>query len=360
MDNRQQLSSLQGIRALAALLVLVSHATAICMSWGVNYLGGIFYAGNLGVDLFFVLSGFIIFYIHHKDKNENGLVKKFFIKRFIRIYPIYWIALLILVPFELFIAGFGIAPENYYQIGTHIKAFLLYPQVYQPLSVSWTLTSEILFYMIFGVVLFSKFKKIAIGVFGVWVVASALTAFYVPTNYVVLCLLYPTNIEFVYGILVAYIVLNYKVKQGPLLIVTGTILSILAMANAIHGYIDIDRIFAFGIPSAMIVLGCVSLEFSRELNIPRVITYLGDASYSIYLTHFPALYLIHKLFVNLGLLNILHIQVLMTIVVIATVAFGCLFHSYIEKPLLIVLRKQLLQKKRPVVNEHTLLAKAAK
>ncbi len=341
----KNLSLLQVVRAIAAILVVFFHATELFhVIYGVNYLGGVFKEGRIGVDLFFVLSGFIIYYIHHKDKNENGLAKQFFIKRLIRVYPIYWIILFGLIPVYLLVPAIGIG-EAYSQLSTHIKAFLLIPQERGPLVVSWTLTSEILFYLMFGAMLFSKYKKVAITTFVSWMLLSALSIIFVPKNYVVNSLLYPTNIEFLYGMLVAYLVLNYHIKLEKVLILLGITGTIIAMFNAIHGYLEVNRIFAYGLPSALIILGCVSLELKQKVKTPKFLTFLGDSSYSIYLTHFPGLTFLDKVFIFLGIYNSMGYTLTLSLLISTTIMIGCVVHVLIEKPLLSLLRSKLLIKR---------------
>ncbi|MBP9743591.1 MAG: acyltransferase [Burkholderiales bacterium] len=89
----KKFNTLQSLRGIAALLVLLYHATWLSI---VNnqyvYALNIFKQGQIGVDLFFVLSGFIIAYMHWSQINlKNGVVAKYWLKRFFRIYPLYWI-----------------------------------------------------------------------------------------------------------------------------------------------------------------------------------------------------------------------------------------------------------------------------
>ena len=92
--QRPVLDSLQVLRALAALAVMGFHATELLADHGgFSLLGGFFAAGSAGVDLFFVLSGFIIY---HTARRGIG-PRVFAIKRFIRLVPIYWLVAALLI-----------------------------------------------------------------------------------------------------------------------------------------------------------------------------------------------------------------------------------------------------------------------
>jgi exopolysaccharide production protein ExoZ len=344
MSNNKNLSILQLLRGIAAVLVVLFHATGMFgVIYDSNYFGGIFKQGKIGVDLFFVLSGFIIYYIHHKDRNENGLAKKFVIKRLIRIYPIYWVTILCLLPIYFIVPSFG---EGYYKdINVIINAFLLVPQENDFLTVAWSLSYELMFYLFFGFVLFTKKRTIAKFIFGSWMVLSALSPFFKPSNFYMDFFFNTLNIEFFYGIIVAYLVLNFKIKFNITLIIVGVVTACLAMYNTIFGFFELDRAIGYGIPSALIILGCVALEFSKNIKTPRLFVYLGDASYSIYLTHYPALSAINKVFSSLGIFNKLGYNVTVTLMVIFTIIAGLIFHSLIEKPMLKILRTKLLYSK---------------
>ena len=107
------LYSVQVFRGLAALLVVLFHGTQfISRKFGVAPLGGLFFFGFAGLHLFFVLSGYIIYFIHRPD---IGLPRRFFgfaRKRIIRIYPAYWAILRCFSPAEGQAGSGGAAAER--------------------------------------------------------------------------------------------------------------------------------------------------------------------------------------------------------------------------------------------------------
>jgi len=89
---REKLDILQIFRGLAALAVLLHHTTGQAIKVdSYSYLNNFFQIGWSGVNFFFVLSGFIIFYVHYKDIGNKCKLSNFPLKRVIRLFPIYWV-----------------------------------------------------------------------------------------------------------------------------------------------------------------------------------------------------------------------------------------------------------------------------
>ncbi len=93
-----KMESIEGARALAAVMVVLMHAASLMqvehLSGHVG-LGNVFGFGYVGVDFFFVLSGFIIAYVNYSHLGNAGSLPRYLWRRFTRIYPIYWIILLL-------------------------------------------------------------------------------------------------------------------------------------------------------------------------------------------------------------------------------------------------------------------------
>src|SRR5579871_6566002 len=88
----RRLDSLQAVRAAASLLVVFYHAQSVLeIHYGFTAFGGMFANGNKGVDLFFVLSGFIMVYIHAGDIGRAERLGHYAFARFTRIYPMVWV-----------------------------------------------------------------------------------------------------------------------------------------------------------------------------------------------------------------------------------------------------------------------------
>ena len=86
----KKLEIIQAFRGIASIGVLLTHCGVIFQDQlGRPFLSNLFAFGGAGVDFFFVLSGFIIFYIHEKDINKPDRFKSFLLKRLSRVYPLY-------------------------------------------------------------------------------------------------------------------------------------------------------------------------------------------------------------------------------------------------------------------------------
>ena len=147
-------NSLQLGRAVAALLVVMHHATLGSEYFYREAFGGFWGFGNIGVDFFFVLSGFIIYWAHKNDEGGSGNARIYAKKRFYRLYPAF-------IPVSItMLALYSVIPslsESGRDISILSSLFLI-PSAYgsPALSVSWTLMHEFLFYLVFLLSFISK------------------------------------------------------------------------------------------------------------------------------------------------------------------------------------------------------------
>ena len=151
-----KLQSVQICRAAAALLVLLFHATSVSKAYlNCDLLWGFFQFGYSGVDSFFVLSGFVIYWAHRGDAGQSERIRIYLKKRFLRIYPIYWIVALILLPIY-----FG-APHDVSDYIVLLKSFLLLPQPGNPVvTIHWSLSHEVFFYGMFALAIYFSWSRI--------------------------------------------------------------------------------------------------------------------------------------------------------------------------------------------------------
>jgi exopolysaccharide production protein ExoZ len=356
---KQQLNSLQLYRGIASVLVVLHHANII-LDRELQQDGSfkIFHFGWIGVDFFFVLSGFIIFYIHQSDLGQPRRFGSFIFKRFLRVYPLYWIILLSKVSISLFGAKNIAAHQN--NLTEFIRAFLLVPQEAANLDnfigVSWTLTYEVFFYLLFGVLILLK-PKIGRSIIVIWTVGLLLGLFnFLPTqeSFLLNFIFSARNLEFIFGCLAAYTILNYQYKHGIFLVYSALGMLILAILNTeYHGsnVSGVSPAIAYGIPFSILIVGTVWIEKNISLKIPSILLYLGNASYSIYLTHCFFLNNLAKIYIkvvekldrNFLLLpsnNIFYI-VATSLIVAISIAIGCVIYTCIEKPLITTIRKNI-------------------
>jgi exopolysaccharide production protein ExoZ len=361
----KQLNLIQLFRGLAAIAVVLFHID-LCSNEKLNtsFFFDIFKFGLSGVDYFFVLSGFIVIYTQNRNFLQQSFTKfkLFLLKRFIRIIPIYWfinlciLAILFLFPW--------LEPPNPITPGFTIRSFLLIPQTLPPINnVAWTLTLILFFYFVFSLnyILPRRFYFAIVAIIIFTSATQLINAFVIsPREYPRWKLIFNSlNLEFLFGCIAAYIVLNYSLKYRKTIFCLGLIFFLLFGLAQTYNFIDevniiniwgidliIDRTIFFGIPCLLLVMGTASIDIQEGVNIPKILIYLGNASYSIYLAHSPLvnglfqLSLAFKLNTTIG-----NSDILGWLIAIVAIAISCIFYNLIEKPLTSYLRKQLIPQK---------------
>jgi peptidoglycan/LPS O-acetylase OafA/YrhL len=350
----KKLGWIQAFRGLAAILVLLYHVNPILQrNFNLSFFAGIFEFGFSGVDFFFVISGFIIFYIHHSDLGISSKVRTFLSKRFIRIYPLYWLVL-----GTKLIASFALnydassKEQSFLEI---VKAFLLLPQDEgfssgAFLGVSWTLTFEIFFYLVFALAIVSQ-RKFLIPITSIWLSACFLQligVIHAKQNLYLEILFSPLNLEFAFGCLSAYLLINCRIQYEKAILGIGLgFYTLCAIAYNYHFIPSTLRSVTFGIGAVLIVTGAVGIEMRKFTQVPALLLLIGDASYSIYLMHGffinNLMKLITKGFPSVNT-NLLALNLSGIVVVAVTIALGCLMHLWIEKPLLTMFRRAVVAK----------------
>ncbi|MEZ5875697.1 MAG: acyltransferase [Hyphomicrobiales bacterium] len=285
--RKGQLVSLQYLRAAAAMMIVFTHGWDQ-LPWLKERLPDIFQSG---VDLFFVISGFIMVYVTAKAGSS---ALHFFKMRVVRIVPLYWLytfatAALVLALPQLF-------KTTEFTVPHFIQSLLFIPHWGPSGSLSplillgWTLNYEMFFYATFAIAMAlsaSRRVPLTIGmllimpILAVFVdfTGSAAGEFY--SNDIVL--------EFMFGMLLAPLFLNgYLDRVGVLGGATLVTAGFVGLCIGGH-HLDQVRVLIFGIPAALIVAGALSIEATRRVEKAQPFLLLGDASYSIYLAHmFPS------------------------------------------------------------------------
>ncbi|UQZ34864.1 hypothetical protein C2I18_15790 [Paenibacillus sp. PK3_47] len=344
MPNKFQL--IQALKAIVAVLILVGHLGAVAAE-KLNYTflpSGIVRTG--GVDFFFVLSGFLIYFLYFKNINK-GKVSLFLKKRAVRIYPILWIFTLISLPVYFFVASFGGGHET--QPGVIIKSLLLYPQSKPVLGATWSLSHVILFYGLFALFLHNPrlTRRIALGwsilITYLWIWPPSLTL-----PYEIQFLFSPFNLEFLLGCVVAHFALKLKLKYEVFMIAAGVSLFPLAWINNINGYVPVNTTIMYSVASALIILGALSLDSKRTVTIHKWVDKLGDSSYAIIITNLPMIIFITKIFDVLNLHGTIGYVPAILLTGVLTAIGGMLVHMFIEQPVTKYLSSKFIVKKQKV------------
>jgi exopolysaccharide production protein ExoZ len=325
MATKKIFNSLQAIRALSAILIVGHHVALYLNDSSIPILNKILFKGWVGVDIFFVLSGFLLFFTSYKNIGQKDRCKEFLFKRLSRIYPVYWIiltAVLIIWP-----SYFG----GRYMIMDIIKSYLLVPQEQLPiLGVAWFLSYIIFAYFVFAILIYFK-KKTSYTVILAWVVGVLLNSFgLLPVNLYVDFIFSSHFIEIIAGCIVAVIFIKRPVKKPILSIFMGSIIFLGIYYLIIDGYIirnSTESMFLFSLAVGLIILGCVSYELSHDIAFPKSVIALGDASYTIYLTHFSLLSFTDILNNKLGFHSIVELSFHIFVLIL----LGTVFYYQVEK-----------------------------
>ncbi len=283
----QELLTLQYLRALAALSVVYYHVV-VQLSHSHSSNAAASPLGACGVDLFFTISGFIMFYI---SSLRLPTPARFFQARLLRIAPIYWLVTIAMFVAPLVSKTIGWSSTlDPRQLGTSIlfvggmhwsNSIGDYP-VYRA---GWTLNYEMLFYALFAVgLVWKSVPRCALFVSAVLLTLVGLGFLLNPSDGPARFYTAPIMTEFAFGMVIAALYVAGRRMWWPF-----ALLSIVAGLAALVFWAGISDPrsgpIVRGIPSGFIVAGSVSLERTANTFRIQLIKTLGDASYSIYLTH---------------------------------------------------------------------------
>ncbi|MEZ8107181.1 acyltransferase family protein [Vibrio cortegadensis] len=339
--------TLQYFRGIAALFVVFFHAGGVIGNktvFGREIFDQIFSFGSSGVEFFFVLSGFIIHHVHRRDFNNYRNIKPFIIRRMIRVYPIY-IFLALSVLFAKYLQSY--ISEGYqfvFDIKEIIFSLMLLPENKinsigtgsSILSVAWTLQYEVFFYLCFAISLIRKeLGVVAIVLFLIVNLFFNYEAYY-PAYFIFSDYIY----LFIFG--VATSVLSQREflckSNNALLLALGScgwIICAILDFNATDGLYSNIRSLVYGFLSVIIILAGTNLERTRGCWNQKALLWVGNASYSLYLIHFPLIVILMKVFVIFfgNEMSNIYIILLLLISIIIILYVSVFIHKYIEKPM---------------------------
>lgn len=313
------INNLQVLRAFAALNVVMFHIIGIAHVYDHNVvlLAPLSGWGKNGVDIFFVISGFVMGYSQLQNPKPW---RQFLLGRIVRIVPIYWLLTFVFVCIYVLAPGLiervVLTPEYVLSSLLFIAALGFEAPV---LDVGWTLEWEMLFYVIFGVCLTIGSARAAIG--------GAISFMVVLILFLDMWLL----LEFIYGLIAALLFLGIKhsKRTSMALFLLGAVglVAVIFISQPIH------RAFVLGIPSFFLVWGAAGLWQTRN----QIALYLGASSYSIYLIQVFSIPAFYKI---IDLLDLqIQADVLALLCMIVTAIAGCIFYSLVERSITQKLRK---------------------
>jgi peptidoglycan/LPS O-acetylase OafA/YrhL len=345
-----KLSSLQAARGLAALFVVAFHSLFINAKYvkGERLLPELFVFGQTGVDLFFVISGFVMIIAFRNKFGLKGEVAEFLKGRFFRIYPIYWVYFLAI----FFVAQ--VKPElvNSSQGGAvdMTWSFFLLPHSALPLlMVAWSLIHEVWFYLVFALILMLPAKRIT-HAFALWLITIIGVSIFsdTPENPYLRVMFHEFSIEFILGALagITYLRLSSVSSASPftipLMVLTGLAGLVYALTTDVVGDADViqsiplERAFAIGGGYTLLLLAFALQEAKGRLKSFGFLKSAGDMSYSLYLSHVLTLSVCGRLWVMTGLSgnNFWHATLFWTVSYTAVLVVAYCSYQLIERKLL--------------------------
>lgn len=317
-----KINNLQALRAFAALNVALFHilGTSTAYSFGLTYLRPLLGWGGNGVDIFFVLSGFIMVYVLSNKHISPG---KFFLERFLRIAPLYWVLtglfLCIVWAFPSVING-----ENSAVVRHAIASIFFISQSWlgrSPLLFDgWSLEYEMLFYTFLSLGLFFSHRYLT------YLLSALAIMFFV------LCMgLDSVAYEFILGMLLGVIYTKFK-KNSYLQFssfLSGLILFFATLTGNPLSSIEGNRVIIYGIPAFLIIYGLIG-SFQIKAG---VLTLLGDASYSIYLIQVFTIPAFYKAAVSLNASSYCSSDILAVLNLFFTAFAGVVTYLFLERGL---------------------------
>ncbi|MDN4988171.1 acyltransferase [Bradyrhizobium arachidis] len=330
VPRQGQLLQLNWIRAVAALLVVAYHCEVTMILpkyFGVSTFP-LFKAGHSGVQLFFVLSGFVIYLAHHRDSEGNGsMVARFLMKRFRRIYPSLWIVLVPLI--VLSFLGFATRVPDSADV---VLSLLILPVKEEViLATEWTLRHEILFYALFACFLWNR--KIGFWLLVTWGFIGLPLALFGDKGWLIDFIFNNNHVLFLCGVGIAWLYIRGHSAGGPYFLLAGLIVFAVTFYFAMSKQIPPNgELLLFGLGAAGIIHGACSMPSLNRKIAP--LEEAGAASYALYLIHYPLISLLAKIAVKLNA-TIAAPRALYFVTIIAICQMAAIvFHRLIEAPLM--------------------------
>lgn len=344
---RKKWLSIQALRGVAVLGVVLFHSQVIerKYSGGDFLLPGFLRFGQSGVDLFFVISGFVMVTVTKGRFASNRETMRFLWGRLARIYPTYWFY------FFLTLAIFLVRPDwvnsSQERQADLVRSLFLLPDDRLPLvMVAWSLIHELWFYLVFAVMLRFN-ERLLLPSLLLWGTIIIVVNMFVTVDELSAGLriaLHPYSLEFAVGALAALFVHSdrtriFSSRKALLiaLVVVSAGLSLVYTHNVLRGVV-LKRVGVIGALYGLLVLSLAASEKETQVSIPRPLQLLGDVSYTVYLSHVLVLSAIGRMWMMAHPApNSLYDNFLAFLIMLAAVVgYGWVGYRLIERPMLTV------------------------
>ncbi|MGY3041529.1 exopolysaccharide production protein ExoZ [Rhodanobacter sp. TND4EL1] len=352
-SDENKLEWIQALRGIAALMVVIVHSRFILQDTdaGKAVAYYVMYPMAMGVDLFFLISGFLMVLTTQNFDGTKGYAWRFMAKRIARIWPVYAVVSVAVVALEHHgLRGF----RDLSTMMPFLEGLLFIPHdpeksplyFLMAVSVAWTLCFEFYFYLVFASsMLFGKRRYLAMatwfaitlvlipvmrGDFTLGVSSQPTVAWWRYANLAI----NPIIWDFLFGMLAAWLyVSRVRIKSRGL--IYGVMIALLAGI-----VINWDRLGlanfhgpgGWGLPLAIIFFGIVLFAKLGEIKVPAWSVWLGGISYSLYLVHLYAFEVTVKLVEHIPMAASTAKVVFFVLRPIVAVSFAALIYTYVETP----------------------------
>ena len=359
----KRLETVQGLRGFAALLVLLFHMASFQRQMAEGNAGdialvsGIWDHGWAGVDLFFVISGFIMVYVTRNSGRTLKDIGRFIFLRITRIYPLWWVCAGIMALYFWVTYGIPAAPDRVADsreaIAYAAKSFMLIPQKSEPiLGLGWTLIHEMFFYTVFACLLFLPRKYLPFGLM-IWAALTIIGAQFIQPAAFGRSLMElaasPMSLEFIAGGFAGYLISINKIIKPKVFLIMGVILACLGLIffpNSGKISFTVGRVAIFTVPFLFLTYGWVGCELQEGWSAPKWLSRLGDWSYSLYLTHYIVLVALRRIYrmmfpegLWVGAPGIWDNLIFAVLALVLSVITASVFYNFIERPSLRFFKK---------------------
>jgi exopolysaccharide production protein ExoZ len=348
------LAGIQIMRGMAALMVVLRHSWLAAEQFGGQSFSAIqrqfIDMGAAGVDLFFVISGFIMVYVAGDKFGLTGASRDFLLKRAIRIAPLYWIistAILVLWLLGLILRNLHLSAADVacsYLFVPCVQAHGAELTTHPLLDQGWTLTYEWYFYLLFALWLaVGSLRSLVIGAPLFFCAVIAVASRFAHQGPAAIFFADPLVLEFCFGLMVGALYsrgIRPTLPVGVFLIAAGVMLFIALSLSDWK-----VRWLIWGVPAALIVFGTLSIPAPRS-RMGLSFVSLGNASYSLYLSH-GVVTMTFSHFLNSRSSSLLNMPIWVCVLSVCLVSLvvGAALHGLIEKPLTEFLQARYTQRK---------------
>lgn len=300
----QHLTSIQAMRAVAALMIVVGHALAFFALELPSWLGGglIHTFAYAGVDIFFVISGIVVCAAasrsaqHATGQSRLLACRTFLLKRVFRIYPVYLFVLALVLCFAAPLKLNSPDPSA----GKLFATALLIDKNNPYIPQAWSLVFELYFYLVLAIIILLPhryfYRSLAL-----WLSATIGLAIVLPHYAISIEVLFdPLIIEFGLGCVIAYLIRIQAIKASLFALLAGAAFFTWGAYQTLHQGLlpPLPRTLSFGVGSAFLLYGLIGLELHKRVRPPKLLTYLGNISYSIYIWHELLISVVLAIFAN--------------------------------------------------------------